>query len=216
MKDFYTYCIWDFNGTILDDVDLGRKAVNILLEERGISTIPSKEEYRKKFDFPIIDYYRDLGFNFDTDPYEELAELWVDLYMKNLPMAPMYPDVVPTLDFFEERGVIQSVILASERSMLLTQLKGLGIEGRFEEIMGIDNIYGDSKLALAKDWRARHPNERVMFIGDTTHDCETAKILDADCFIVCAGHQCRERFKGDDLKIFDSLEELTEYLRGNS
>ena len=27
MKDFYTYCIWDFNGTILDDVELGMNAV---------------------------------------------------------------------------------------------------------------------------------------------------------------------------------------------
>lgn len=212
MKDFYTYCIWDFNGTILDDVELGMNSVNILLAERGIPTVPCREEYRRKFDFPIIDYYRDLGFDFDTDPYEELAELWVDIYMKNLPMASMYPDVIPTLDFFERNGAKQSVISASERGMLVTQLKGLGIDGRFEEIMGIDNIYGDSKLALARDWRERHPNDRVIFIGDTTHDCQTASVLGADCFIVCAGHQCRERFEGMDLKIFDSLKELTEYL----
>ncbi len=213
MKKFYTYCIWDFNGTILDDVELGMNSVNTLLAERGISTISCREEYRKRFDFPIIDYYRDLGFNFDTDPYEELAELWVDIYMKNLSTASMYPDVISTLDFFSQSGVKQSVISASERKMLTAQLSGLGIIDRFEEIMGIDNIYGDSKLALAQDWKARHPDERVMFIGDTIHDCQTAEILGADCFIVCAGHQCRERFEGKHLKIFDTLSDLVEYLK---
>lgn len=216
MKNFYTYCIWDFNGTILNDVELGMNSVNTLLSQRGLPIIPCKDEYTKKFDFPIIDYYRDLGFDFDRDPYEELAELWVELYMRDLPSAKLYPDVISTLDFFEKKGVKQSVISASERGMLTSQLNGLGIAGRFEEIMGIDNIYGDSKLDLAKDWKKRHPNERVMFIGDTTHDCRTAEILGADCFIVCAGHQCRERFKDVRLKIFDSLSDLVEYLKGEN
>ena len=56
----YTHCIWDFNGTILDDVDLGIYCVNILLRERGLGEIPSKEIYRKKFDFPGGKQGRDL------------------------------------------------------------------------------------------------------------------------------------------------------------
>lgn len=96
--------------------------------------------------------------------------------------------------------------------MLVGQIEGLGITAHFEEILGIDNIYGDSKLALAKDWRARHPHVKAMFIGDTVHDCETAELLDADCFIVCAGHQCRERFKGINAHVFSSLQELCEYI----
>ena len=79
--------------------------------------------------------------------------------------------------------------------------------------MGIDNIYADSKLSIAKAFRERHPDDRVLFIGDTTHDIETAKILSADCYIVCAGHQCREKFEGKDATVFDSLTELCEYLK---
>ena len=208
----YDYCIWDFNGTILDDVELGMNSVNILLRERGLPCIPGREEYRKKFDFPIIDYYRSLGFDFESYPYEELAKLWIDLYMRDLDTAKMFDGVVGALDMFDRMGLKQTVLSASERKMLVGQIKGLGIYDRFEEILGIDNIYGDSKLALAKDWRARHPEERVMFIGDTVHDCHTAELLGADCFIVCAGHQCRERFAGKNVKLFSSLEELTEFI----
>ena len=204
----YDYCIWDFNGTILDDVELGLNSVNTLLRERGVPVIPSKEEYRRKFHFPIIDYYRELGFDFSTSPYEELAELWVELYMRDLDSAKLFPDVKEALDFFKRKGLKQTVLSASERTMLTGQLEGLGIAQRFEEILGIDNIYGDSKLSLAKAWRAAHPSARVMFIGDTVHDCQTAKILGADCFIVCAGHQCRERFEDCGAQIFSSLKEL--------
>ena len=210
--DFYTYCIWDFNGTILDDVELGMNSVNILLKQRGLPLISGREEYRKKFDFPIIDYYRRLGFDFEKEPYEYLAQEWVDIYMGNLHTAKIYPDLVTALSFFEDMGVKQSVLSASEKTMLMTQINGLGIKQYFEEIMGIDNIYGDSKLSLARDWKNRNPNEKVMFIGDTTHDCETAEILGADCFIVSAGHQSAEKIEGLNAKIFPSLAALVEYL----
>ena len=208
----YDYCIWDFNGTILDDVELGMNSVNILLSQRGLPIIPSREAYRKRFDFPIIDYYRELGFDFESYPYEELAKEWISLYMRDLHMAKMFGDVERTIEFFEKAGVKQTVLSASERNMLLGQIDGLGIASHFEEILGIDNIYGDSKLSLAKDWRARHPKAKAMFIGDTVHDCQTAELLGADCFIVCAGHQCRERFDGLNARIFSSLGELCEYI----
>lgn len=210
---FYSYCIWDFNGTILDDVQLGMNSVNTLLAERGLPIIASREEYSRKFDFPIIDYYRTLGFDYEKESYEHLAELWVELYTRDMESAKAFSDVENTLDFFAQRGVRQTVLSASERELLIKQLNGLGLADRFEEILGIDNIYGDSKLDIARDWKARHPDEKVMFIGDTTHDVKTAEILGADCFIVCAGHQCRERFEGIDARIFDSLGKLVSYLR---
>lgn len=209
----YNYCIWDFNGTLLDDIELGMESVNILLAERGLPVIPSRDAYRERFDFPIIDYYKDLGFDFSKEPYEKVAKEWVDKYIENLPKAKLFDGVLEALDYFDFIGVKQSVISASERSMLISQLEGLNIADRFEEILGIDNIYGDSKLAIAHDWKMRHPNEKIMFIGDTKHDCETAQVLGADCFIVCNGHQCRERICGENATVFDSLGELIEYLK---
>ena len=185
-------------------------AVNTLLAQCGHPVIPSKEEYKRKFDFPIIDYYKELGFDFSREPYEQLAKQWVELYMGDLSRAKLSDGVLTAFDFMEQKGIRQIVLSASERKMLISQLEGLGIAKRFEEILGIDNIYGDSKLAIANDWRAKHPNDKIMLIGDTTHDCKTAEILGADCFIVCSGHQCRERFAGLTDNVFSSLGELIE------
>ena len=208
----YNYCIWDFNGTILDDVALGIYAINELFKAHGMEKRIEREEYCAKFDFPIIDYYRRVGFDFEKTPYEELAVEWVNIYFSNFDKACLFGDVNSALQFFKANGVRQSVLSASERKSLISQIEDFGIKDYFEEIMGIDNIYAASKLMLARAWREKHPDERVMFIGDTTHDIETAKILGADCYIVCAGHQSRERFVGCDATVVGSLTELCELL----
>ena len=48
--------IWDFNGTILDDMELCLAIENEMLLERGMPTI-SKEWYLGHFSFPIRAYY---------------------------------------------------------------------------------------------------------------------------------------------------------------
>ena len=75
--------MWDFNGTIFDDAEAGIDAVNKMLSERGLNVIESRERYKEIFDFPIEEYYRGLGFDFDKEPYEYLAPIWVDLYNRN-------------------------------------------------------------------------------------------------------------------------------------
>lgn len=211
----YNYCIWDFNGTILDDVELGIYAINKLFEAHKMDKRLEREEYCAKFDFPIKDYYERVGFDFNEIPYEVLAHEWVDIYFSNFDKAKIYSDVVPTLDFFAKKGMNQCVLSASEVNSLKKQIEDFGINHYFEEIMGIGNIYAASKLELARAWREKHPNERVMFIGDTTHDIESARALSADCYIVCAGHQSRERFDGcdDDVTVVSSLTELCELLK---
>ena len=53
----YKTVIWDFNGTVLDDLDICIESVNTLLRARGIKELESREEYRSVFGFPIIKYY---------------------------------------------------------------------------------------------------------------------------------------------------------------
>lgn len=37
----HTHLIWDFNGTILQDVDLGIRCTNTMLSARNLAVIPS-------------------------------------------------------------------------------------------------------------------------------------------------------------------------------
>lgn len=58
------HIIWDWNGTILNDVDHAVAMMNTLLVEHNLPLI-DREYYREIFDFPVLHYYQKLGFNFE-------------------------------------------------------------------------------------------------------------------------------------------------------
>lgn len=68
----YDYILWDWNGTLVDDLDANIAIINNLLCQRGLPML-TKEYYRHIFKFPIIDFYRDAGFNVYGQDYEKLV-----------------------------------------------------------------------------------------------------------------------------------------------
>ena len=209
----YTHLMWDFNGTIFDDAEAGIKSVNKMLCERELAPIPSKERYQEIFDFPIEEYYRSLGFDFDREPYEVLAPIWVDLYNMNAENAGTCEGVEATMEAVRALGVEQSVLSACELGMLNRYLERLGVRKYLNEVMGLDNIHARSKLALAYEWVARNPGAKVLMIGDTTHDFETAQALGADCVLYAGGHQSRAKLERCGCPVVDHICEIIDYLK---
>ena len=209
----YTHIIWDFNGTLFQDIDAGIISVNTMLAERGIKTIQSIEEYREIFRFPVIDYYRDLGFDFDAEPFDTLAPIWIDLYNKNSANAPLQEGAIEALEAFRAIGISQLLLSATEINMLSGQLESLGIAKYFDEIMGLDNIHAHSKKAIAIDWMAKNSSAHPLFIGDSLHDAEVAIAVGADCALVANGHQSRKRLEESGFPVFSSLPDVLENLK---
>ena len=190
----YTHIIWDFNGTVLDDVQLGIDSVNRMLVARGLPPIPDAETYRGVFRFPIIEYYRSLGFDYEKeDFYTVLAPEWIVHYMEGEPDCPMVPGVTEALDRIRAAGYKQVMLSASERNQLLLQLSHLGLTDYFDEVMGLDNIHAGSKVTLAIAWVTAHPDAKPLMVGDTEHDAEVAAAIGADCVLYTGGHQSEKR-----------------------
>ena len=109
-KKKYTHVIWDFNGTILDDVDLCIDCVNRMLRDRAMPSIPDRAYYRGIMGFPIEDYYRALGFNFEKEDYHRvLAPEWVGYYLAGEGSCGLMPG--------EARGLLA---IASSMFLLVT------------------------------------------------------------------------------------------------
>ena len=216
MKSIYTDIIWDFNGTIIDDVEAGILSVNKLLSDRGLPTITDRACYHRHFRFPIIEYYRSLGFDFDAEPYEVLAPLWVAKYLKNSKNSPLRNGFLETLKNFAELGLPQHVISATEINMLRRQLEDFGIIDSFESVSGLDNIHASSKTQLAVNLRNSHKNSHALFIGDTDHDFDTAVAMGADCALICGGHSSKQTLLScEGALVFDSFEDFYTYFSEN-
>jgi len=201
----YSHVIWDWNGTLLDDLDWNIRCTNVLLRNRGLPVMDSREAYHRVFGFPIKSYYAKLGFDFRTDPYEELAVEWTALYYAADSTADLFPDAEETISAFASAGLHQSVLSASELSHLRDHLAQHGILSRFEEVLGISDIYAGSKIHLGREYLSRVKPSRAVLIGDTLHDRETADALGVDCILVARGHQSRSVLESAGCMVAETL-----------
>lgn len=201
------YVIWDWNGTLFDDLDLCLYCINRLLYNNGYKTLPTMEAYKKVFGFPIKDYYKRAGFDFSKKPYTELAHEYMDMYLPMAKFAPLNKDAVSALEAFKAKGYKQYILSATELSNLKAQVSMFPIDKYFDGLLGIENVYAASKARLAHNFLEEHSDiEEIIFIGDTYHDLEVAKILNAKTFLYNGGHQIIE--PNENYTVINSLKEL--------
>jgi len=188
----YSHVIWDWNGTLFDDVKLCMSVINTLLSTRGLKTLDSIAEYHTVFTFPIIDYYRKVGFDFEKEPFEALAVEFMDLYLSGDSACGLFPGTKSVLSGLQQTGVRQVMLSASKQEVLLKQVSRYDIADYFDELLGISDIHANSKLEIARAFAVRKNLQKAVLIGDSTHDFEVAQALDTDCILIPNGHQSKE------------------------
>ena len=208
--------IWDWNGTIMDDMEFTYSIENEMLRRRGLKLIPDRAFYLENFGFPIIDYYRKLGYDFNVHPYEVLAAEFHDLYAAGYRVCPLRTGVVDVLERVKKLGVPQTLLSASEQWRLVEQVEYYGVEGYFTELLGLSDGFATSKVERAKNYirdNALDPRD-VVFVGDTDHDFEAASAVGCRCVLMTGGHQGRKRLKACGVPVVDGPEALFKLLFG--
>lgn len=198
--------IWDFNGTILDDFELCLQVINRLLDRRQLPLL-TEDSYRSFFDFPVEAYYARIGFDFSAEPFPDLAREYMALYQPASFSCQLRPGVPETLAALRDQGLQQILLSATKHDFLLEQIRHFGLNGFFEEIIGLDDIYGRSKLEMARSWFSRNellPSETVL-IGDTTHDFEVASAIQCRCLLVGGGHNSVARLQQTGARVLREI-----------
>lgn len=188
-----SHILWDFNGTILDDVEPCIKSINELLIKYGKKPISDIDEYKKVFGFPIIDYYARIGFDFNEVSFEKLAVEWVDLYNKYNEPIKACPFAKEALLYVKQKGIPQIILTASKTEMVYGQLDQLGLRDFFDGVIGLDNIHAAGKTDIALEWAKQKRPANPVLIGDTEHDAQTADAIGAECILVSCGHMPAEK-----------------------
>lgn len=147
----YEHVIWDWNGTLLDDVWLAIAVMNNILRKRNLIEINSRR-YKEIFDFPVIKYYTLLGFDFRKEQFTQLASEFVDEYNSRCLECNLFSGAKKTLQIICDSKITQSILSASNQAFLIKTVEEYGIEHLFEKIMGLDNNYAESKIDLGNAW----------------------------------------------------------------
>jgi phosphoglycolate phosphatase len=185
--------IWDWNGTLLDDVDCSLVAMNEVLAEFGLPRIPTPSAYRAVFGFPIQDFYRRVGF--DTGPsgnFGAAAGSYLKRFAELVPQASLQANALTTLDAIAGLGIHQVIISATVQDVLVQQLAAHPIRERVHAVHGIT---GDgrsaSKTHVVGAWleSSGWNRDEVVMIGDTNHDREIANLFALRFVGFSGGHQ---------------------------
>jgi len=201
--------IWDWNGTLLDDLDWCITSINTLLSKRKLNTIDSKK-YKEVFSFPVKDYYEAIGFDFNKEDFSIPAGEFIEIYNGGVEKCGLHPEAVNVLKNFKKLGKRQFVLSAMKQDMLEHTLKDQKIDTFFEGIFGLDHHYATSKIQRGEQLISRYKIEKesAVIIGDTIHDFEVARELGIACILIANGHQSVERLKSTGTKVVADLTEL--------
>ena len=119
--------VWDWNGTLLNDVDAAMQAMDRMLAARGLPLLGGVERYRELFTFPVREYYEAAGLDLDREPFEELAVEWTGLYRQTSRECGLFPGAEQVLEALGREGAVQLVVSASPQETLERQVAEQGI-----------------------------------------------------------------------------------------
>ena len=201
--------IWDWNGTLLNDVQTAIDSINYLLCDRNLPFL-TLERYLEVFTFPVQDYYEQIGFNLKHEPFEVPANQFIAIYNKAVESCVLHKESIPVLTHFKNRGLRQFILSAMEQKNLEKTVSENKISMFFEDLCGLNDNYAASKVENGKTLirlKVLDPH-KTLLIGDTTHDYDVANAIGCQCVLIANGHQSKNRLLHTGARVLDNLEEI--------
>ncbi len=213
MINNYKHIIWDWNGTLLDDVDFCRRIINRILVENSLPEL-SLNKYREIFTFPVEDYYKTAGLDFSKTSFEVLGKDFMEEYEEKKLSCSLQENSLEILSDIHKKGIGQSVLSAYLHDNLVSILNHYNLTQYFENVIGLDNIYAGSKthLGLILIKQLNLPGNEILFIGDTLHDAEVAEAMGVNCILIANGHQVKEKLMVNANNVLNNIFEIKELL----
>ena len=205
--------IWDWNGTLWDDTWLCVEINNHMLARRSLPLI-TIDIYRDKLSFPVSNYYCQLGFDYRTDPYNQLAEEFIAEYETRRFECALQPGTRELIETLHTQNIPQAVLSAYQHDTLLQAVNHFALTPFFEDVIGLNDIYAAGKVENGKQYMAGldvTPDE-VLFIGDTLHDFEVARAMGVRCVLIAGGHNSRPRLESCGVPVFNSLDDVRDHI----
>lgn len=207
----YTWLIFDFNGTIYNDLPLSVKIANYYLKQAH-KPLTNVEEYRQEFEFPAINYYRKKGLVIKDSDFDYYKNDYPQRYLQNETIS-LAPHAIEVLTELKKTYHLALISILNEE-ILQSQCAQFGIAAYFEQILGQNNVDSASKLETAQRFvqeRKLNPKE-ILFIGDTMHDYEVAHNLGSACLLYDQGYQSHQILETSGCSVISDFKEIKKYL----
>ncbi len=98
----YKYIIWDWNGTLLNDIGASLASVNDMLAMRGREPIDI-DYYKECIGVPIIRFYEKV-FDMENEDYNKIIKQYNEGYLYHLKDIGLTDGAAEALEYFRKNG----------------------------------------------------------------------------------------------------------------
>ena len=203
--------IFDWSGTLCDDLDLTIEATNYVLSRCGRAPL-TREQFRAEFQLPYPEYY---AWKTPEVPLEQLEDYFRYSFARSTVGVTRIPHAAEFLEFCKRRGIRLFTLTSMDPAAFVDQSKELGFHDYFEHIhSGIHNK--EDYIPTLMRMHALNPAE-TAFVGDMQHDMAAAHRAGVTAIGVLTGYndanqlsQARPDIMLPDLAALQALIERTD------
>ncbi|RIV37167.1 HAD family hydrolase [Micromonospora radicis] len=201
------HLVWDWNGTLLNDLSLVVACTNAVFVSEGGPTVTARE-HRVRFRRPIADYYAEvLGRAVDDEAFGRLDKIFHDAYRIGLTGCELAHDAVDAMAAWPGTQSLLSMWFHDE---LVPAVQTYGLTGRFTRVDGLRATVGGDRKAESL---TRHLAElgvhgtSVVLIGDSIDDADAARSVGGRAVLYSGGFTDEARLRASGHPVADTLTE---------
>ena len=207
------HLVWDWNGTLLNDLDLIVRCTNLAFASVGGPEVTA-DEHRRDFRRPVIAYYAAaLGRELTDEEFADLDKVFHEAYRTQLATVGLTTDAREAIAAWPGTQSLLSMWFHEELLPAVTRHR---LHEAFSRVDGLrDRSIGDHKAShLAAHLRALtvDPADAVL-IGDSVDDADAAASVGARCVLYSGGFTDPDRLRATGLPVADSLVEAVTLAR---
>ncbi|AEV88743.1 hydrolase [Actinoplanes sp. SE50] len=199
------HLVWDWNGTLLDDLHLVVSSTNEAFATVGGRAVGA-DEHRRLFRRPVAEFYAEmLGRAVEAEEFGRLDRIFHDAYRLGLTDVGLAADALAAIKSWPGSQSLLSMWFHSE---LVPAVETYGLAGIFTRIDGLrTEVGGDLKAGLL----ARHldglgvAGADVVLIGDSLDDAAAADSVGAASVLYTGGFTDPVRLRESGRPVADSL-----------
>lgn len=204
------HLVWDWNGTLLDDIAAVIEATNAAFAEIGLEQI-TLERYRELYCVPVPRFYERLMGRLPSDAeWLVMDAAFHKHYWARADACSLAAGAAELLAGRQQSGLTQSLLSLAPHEQLIPIVRRHGIVERF---VRVDGRVGASTTGKAEHM-VRHlaalegvTPDRVVVIGDAVDDAAAADHVGAKAVLYTGGSHSRGSLQKAGVPVVDSLEE---------
>ncbi|MET7863837.1 HAD family hydrolase [Micromonospora taraxaci] len=205
MTTAHPHLVWDWNGTLLNDLSLVVSATNVVFASLGGPTV-TPDEHRVRFRRPIAEYYAEvLGQAVDADEFGRLDRIFHDAYRTGLTTCELAADARTAMAAWPGSQSLLSMWFHEE---LVPAVHTYGLTGHFARVDGLRaTVGGDRKAESLKLHLAELgvDGTSVVLIGDSIDDADAATAVGGRAVLYTGGFTDPARLRASGHPVADTL-----------